>query len=69
MGLARDAFRTVTLAATAGLAVGGVLGVLAPTFAEAGPAAPHAAAASGAAARVTSFDLLGTVPNLSDIST
>jgi hypothetical protein len=29
MGLARDAFRTVTLAATAGLVVGGVLGVLA----------------------------------------
>ena len=63
MGLARDAVKAITLATTAGLAIGGVIGVLAPSFAEAGPAAPTAQTAQTAqgrvAVQVTSVDLLG----------
>jgi hypothetical protein len=57
MGLVREAFRVVTLAATAGLAVGGGIGVLAPGFAEAG-AAPARPAAAVRPVTVTSVDLL-----------
>jgi hypothetical protein len=40
MGLVRDAARAVTLAATVGILAGGAIGLLAPSFAEAGPSAP-----------------------------
>ena len=61
MRLARDAVRTVMLALTAGLAIGGAAGVLAPAFAEAGPGpATPGATAHAAPALVTSVDLLGS---------
>jgi hypothetical protein len=60
MGLARKATRVVTLAAAAGLVLGGAMGVLAPAFAEAGPAAvPARAHAAVGGVTVTSVDLLG----------
>ncbi|UWZ38772.1 hypothetical protein Drose_11410 [Dactylosporangium roseum] len=63
MGLARDAFRALTLAATAGLAVGGVAGVMNPPSSAPSSSAPPSAAPSSAAGpapvRVTSVDLLG----------
>ncbi|GAA2395851.1 hypothetical protein [Dactylosporangium salmoneum] len=57
MGLAREAIRAITVAAAAGVAAGGALGILAPSFAEAGPSAP--APAQAAPVVVTSLDLLG----------
>ncbi|WP_432827099.1 hypothetical protein [Dactylosporangium sp. CA-092794] len=53
--LARDALRAVTLAAAAGLTAGAALGILAPSFAEAGPATT---AAPARPVIVTSLDLL-----------
>ncbi|UWP84882.1 hypothetical protein [Dactylosporangium fulvum] len=58
MGLARDAFRALTLAATAGLVVGGVAGVMNPPS-TAPPSAGPSSAAGLAPVRVTSVDLLG----------
>jgi hypothetical protein len=43
MGLARDVARAVSLAAVAGIAVGGAFGLLAPASAEAGATTPAAA--------------------------
>ncbi|MEV6926121.1 hypothetical protein AB0M46_16710 [Dactylosporangium sp. NPDC051485] len=57
MGTAREAIRVVTVAAAAGVAAGGALGILGPSFAEAGPPAP--APARAAPVIVTSLDLLG----------
>ncbi|MGI5243690.1 hypothetical protein [Dactylosporangium sp. CA-139066] len=57
MGLAHDAIRAVTLAAAAGLAAGGGIGILAPGFAEAG-AAPARPVAAVRPVTVTSVDLL-----------
>ncbi|MET7423208.1 hypothetical protein [Dactylosporangium sp. NPDC005555] len=41
MGFDRGALNAVLLATTAGLAIGGVIGIVSPTFAEAGPADPR----------------------------
>ncbi|MEV4516489.1 hypothetical protein AB0K00_47010 [Dactylosporangium sp. NPDC049525] len=41
MGFDRGALNAVLLATTAGLAIGGAIGVVSPTFAEAGPSAPR----------------------------
>jgi hypothetical protein len=41
MGFDRGALNAVLLATTAGLAIGGAVGVVSPTFAEAGPSAPR----------------------------
>jgi hypothetical protein len=57
MGLTRDAVRAVTLAAAAGLAVGGGIGLVAPGFAEAG-ATTAGPAAAVRPVTVTSVDLL-----------
>jgi hypothetical protein len=57
MGFDRGALNAVLLATTAGLAIGGAVGVVSPTFAEAGPSAPHRAAP---ATVVTDVDVLGT---------
>lgn len=56
MGFDRGALNAVLLATTAGLAVGGVIGVVSPTFAEAGPAAPQG---RPPATVVTDVDVLG----------
>ncbi|MER7279643.1 hypothetical protein ABT369_34895 [Dactylosporangium sp. NPDC000244] len=58
MGLARDAIRAVSVAAAAGIAVGGALGLLAPSSAAAVDT-PPAPAAAARPAIVTSVDLLG----------
>ncbi|MEV0132676.1 hypothetical protein AB0H83_29970 [Dactylosporangium sp. NPDC050688] len=57
MGLDRGTLNAVLLATTAGLAIGGAAGIVAPTFAEAGPAAPHRSAAPPTV--VTDVDVLG----------
>ncbi|WP_432988581.1 hypothetical protein [Dactylosporangium sp. CA-233914] len=64
MGLARDAFRAVTLAAATGIAAGGAFGLLAPASAEAGATIPARSTATSTAAPrpahvVTSVDLVG----------
>ncbi|WP_433059235.1 hypothetical protein [Dactylosporangium sp. CS-033363] len=59
MGLVRDVLRAISLAAAAGVAVGGGFGLLAPAAAEAGSTTP-APAAARAHAIVTSVDLLGS---------
>ncbi|MDG6104131.1 hypothetical protein Daura_12170 [Dactylosporangium aurantiacum] len=56
MGLSRGTLNAVLLATTAGLAIGGAAGIVAPTFAEAGPAAPRHAAPPTV---VTDVDVLG----------
>ncbi len=56
MGFDRGALNAVLLATTAGLAIGGAVGVVSPTFAEAGPSAPRTAAP---ATVVTDVDVLG----------
>jgi hypothetical protein len=60
MSLTRDIIRAISLAAAAGVLAGGALGVVAPDFAEAGPAAPRPVIATGAPRPVivTSLDLL-----------
>jgi hypothetical protein len=56
MGFDRGALNAVLLATTAGLAIGGAIGVVSPTFAEAGPSAPrHLPPATV----VTDVDVLG----------
>ncbi|MFI5909405.1 hypothetical protein [Dactylosporangium sp. NPDC051541] len=62
MGLARDAIRTVSTAAAAGLALGGLFGLVAPASAEAGSTTPHRPTVPAAVvpAVVTSVDLLGS---------
>ncbi|GAA3278293.1 hypothetical protein Dvina_13150 [Dactylosporangium vinaceum] len=63
MGLAREAIRATSMAAAAGLAVGGVFGLIAPAAAEAGSTTPgHREPAALAPAVVTSVDLLGAGP-------
>ncbi|WP_433218420.1 hypothetical protein ACQP00_12415 [Dactylosporangium sp. CS-047395] len=59
MKLVRDVVRAISLAAAAGVAVGGGFGLLAPASAEAGSTTPVPAAAR-AHAIVTSVDLLGS---------
>ncbi|GAB3824735.1 hypothetical protein ACFPIJ_63665 [Dactylosporangium cerinum] len=41
MGFDRGALNAVLLATTAGLVIGGAVGIVSPTFAEAGPSAPR----------------------------
>ncbi|WP_327004972.1 hypothetical protein OHA72_59910 [Dactylosporangium sp. NBC_01737] len=56
MGFDRGALNAVLLATTAGLAIGGAIGVVSPTFAEAGPAARSRPPATV----VTDVDVLGS---------
>lgn len=56
MGFDRGALNAILLATTAGLAIGGAVGVVSPTFAEAGPSAPHS---RPPATVVTDVDVLG----------
>jgi hypothetical protein len=56
MGLDRGTLNAVLLATTAGLAIGGAIGVVSPTFAEAGPSAPRS---RPPATVVTDVDVLG----------
>ncbi|WP_433615442.1 hypothetical protein ACQP2P_11590 [Dactylosporangium sp. CA-139114] len=58
MGLAREAIRAVSVAAAAGIAVGGAFGLLAPSSAAAVDTPPAPPAATRPAI-VTSVDLLG----------
>ncbi|MEV0562861.1 hypothetical protein [Dactylosporangium sp. NPDC050588] len=55
MGIGRGTLNAVLLATATGLAIGGVAGVVSPSFAEAGPSAPHRAAP---ATVVTDVDVL-----------
>jgi hypothetical protein len=48
MSLTRDIFRAISLAVAAGMVAGGALGVVAPDFAEAGPAVPDRVIATAA---------------------
>lgn len=57
MGLGRGTLNAVLIATTAGLAIGGATGIIAPTFAEAGPSAPRRSAAPPTV--VTDVDVLG----------
>lgn len=57
MGFDRGALNAVLLATTAGLAIGGAVGIVSPTFAEAGPSAPRPAPP---ATVVVDVDVLGS---------
>ena len=56
MGFDRGALNAVLLATTAGFTIGGAIGVVSPTFAEAGPSAPRS---RPPATVVTDVDVLG----------
>ena len=56
MGFDRGALNAVLLATTVGFAIGGAIGVVSPTFAEAGPAARSRPPATV----VTDVDVLGS---------